>query len=53
MTLIETLIYIALLGILMTSLVLSAFTFIEHNRVLELEAFKVQNAALLNFNDYE
>ena len=53
MTLTETLLYIALLGMLMTSLILSSFTFIEQNSALSGTALKAQDEALLNFHDYE
>ncbi len=53
MTLFETIIYMALLGILMTTLILSAFTFIENNKALERSAFQAGDNLLIHFNDYQ
>lgn len=53
MTLFETLLYIALLGILMTSLILSTFSFLQNTSTLQAQAILLEEELLLHFNDFK
>ena len=53
MTLIETIIYIALLGMLMIFQIMSAFSFSNDSERLQAAVFKAEDAFLFHYNDYK